>query len=158
MMSLRKQIVSIAVTATAIAGTGVVMGTPAYAADSTGALRNAVTSLCLDWPGEMGPNGRLIYTSACNGSSTQQWTFTETDQAIRNTGTDFCLNSGGSTAVWIEPCGTVQDMENWAFAGDGRVNHLFWPDSCLEDEAGRQYVEVGLCDGRPNEVWQRIPA
>ncbi|MEV6637299.1 ricin-type beta-trefoil lectin domain protein [Actinoplanes sp. NPDC051470] len=130
------------------------------AADLRGTLRNAGTGLCLDWPGSLNPgNATLAVTATCTGSKTQQWTYSETDHLIHNTGTNYCAATANTNAVFVTTCADKWG-EHWNYTSDGRFHQLDWTTGCMQDNrsAGAYVTWTGVCQTTDIEVWQHPAA
>ena len=136
---------------------GPIAASPAGAStvgDSDGVLRNKSTGLCLD---HSDLNG-FIVTAACDGSPRQQWSYSRSTHTLRNTGTDNCLVTGNSSAMWLAPC-TDRWGEHWGYTDDGRIHQLDWTVGCVKDSRDWPYTYWGgLCNGTDDEVWLRADA
>jgi ricin-type beta-trefoil lectin protein len=159
-MSSRRKIASLVVAGATAIVAGLAAAAPAQAstaADPQGVLRNAGTGLCLDWPGSLNPGSTTFaVTATCTGSKTQQWTYSEADRLIHNTGTGYCAVTANTDAVFVTTCADRWG-EHWGYTRDGRFHQLDWTTGCMQDNKswGSYVTWTGICRNTDIEVWQR---
>ncbi len=156
-MSSPRKIASLLVAGITAVVVGLTSAAPAQAGtanDLLGVYRNAGTGLCLDWSGSVGQGTTFVVTATCTGSKTQQWTYSETDHLIRNTGTDYCAITSNTNAVFIATCADRWG-EHWGYTSDGRFHQLDWTVGCMQDDKSWSYVSwTGVCRNTDIEVWR----
>lgn len=161
-MSSRWKIVSLVLASVTAIAAGLAAAAPAQAsapADLRGVLRNVGTGLCLDWQGSLNTgNITSVVSRPCTGSATQQWAYSEADQMIHNTGTDYCAVTGNTNAVFVATCAD-QWGQHWGYTSDGRFHQLDWTVGCMQDDKSWSYVSwTGICHYTDIEVWQHPTA
>ena len=158
-MASGRKIASMVAASAAAVVAGLTAAAPAQAAtgaDLRGVLRNAGTGLCLDWPGTLNPgNATFVVTAPCTGSKTQQWTYSDTDHLIHNTGTGYCAVTANTDAVFVTTCAD-QWGQHWGYTSDGRFHQLDWTVGCMQDDKtwGDNVTWAGVCKNTSIEVWQ----
>jgi chitinase len=111
---------------------------------------NAGTTLCLDTSNYNANNGN-VYTDTCNGTTSQNWSFSV--NTIVDSQTGFCLDSNYAGQVYTDPCNTG-NFQNWEFFPTGFGTVIFDRQTrlCLQDNNGT--VVTAPCDiNNVNQYW-----
>ncbi|MCW2880536.1 MAG: putative galactocerebrosidase [Sphaerisporangium sp.] len=134
--------------------------TPGPGNGSSGVLRSAASSRCLDVPAQSQANGTQVAIWDCNGGTNQQWNLTSGKQ-LQVYG-NKCLDAEASgtapgTKVIIWDCGSGANQQ-WNLNGDGTVTGV-QSGLCLdvtgEATANGTLVELWTCTGAANQRWSR---
>ncbi|MBO0898690.1 ricin-type beta-trefoil lectin domain protein [Cellulomonas sp. zg-ZUI222] len=125
---------------------------PAQAAAPGGELRNKDTGLCVDRR-EHPERPVAAFTTRCNGSATQRWVYSASDQTIR-TPDGRCLATGSTSGIFVTACDSGL-LVRWGQTSDGRIHQLDWGIGCIEDFR-TVTLTWGACTNSPNEVWSSL--
>jgi hypothetical protein len=132
---------------------------PAQAA-SSGVLRHAPSSRCIDLPSSNTANGTYLNLWDCNGQSNQQWTLTDSGQL---TVLGRCLDvpnssttAGVQLQIWACSGGANQQ---WRVNSDGTIVGV-QSGLCLDAKdngtANGTRIQLWTCTGQDNQKWSGL--
>ncbi|MEU8271956.1 ricin-type beta-trefoil lectin domain protein, partial [Sphaerisporangium sp. NPDC049002] len=134
--------------------------TPGPGNGSSGVLRGAASSRCLDVPAQSQANGTQVAIWDCNGGANQQWNLTSGKQFQVYGSKCLDAEAGGTapgTKVIIWDCNTGANQQ-WNLNTDGTVTGV-QSGLCLdvtgEATANGTLVELWTCTGGANQKWTR---
>ena len=129
---------------------------PAQAAGRGQVLRNVETGLCIDRPAGSADRPVPVFTTGCDGTSSQRWVYSEASHTIRTPDTGLCLATGSSSGISVSACDGGL-LVHWELTTDGRIHQLDWGIGCVDDVRS-EFLTWGPCDNKANEIWSRTAA
>jgi hypothetical protein len=150
----RRRLLAVSVSATVVAGLGILGITTAMAAD--GGPIKGIGGKCADVAGASAANGTAVQLYDCNGSGAQRWTVTgDRIQALGKCLDVTAASTADGARIQLYDC-NGSGAQKWSAQGGRLVNT--GSGKCLDatgqSSANGTRLQIWTCTGNANQTWQ----